>query len=144
MAEQTQQERYLSGLWESMKQRSAGLATTVGPGVDTKSLTPLQHDQLWDERFLTIEQEWKLWEQGRTPETAGQPILSPEEIGMRVFANREKLAKTGGRLEPSAWYAYTSRMAARAEARRQGADTGTMGPEMATAMGGASDGNTVD
>ena len=122
MPDQTQQERYLSGLWNQMKQRSAGLATTVGPGIDTKSLTPAEHDRLWDERFLTIEQEHDLWRQGRTPETAGQPILSPEEIGMRVFQNREKLAKTGGRLEPSQWYDYISRMADRAERRRQGAE----------------------
>lgn len=110
---------HLEGLWNRMKDMAGGMAGVYGQGYNTKPLNEHEELMLWNKRALSLDQEWALWRQGRTPETQGQPILTPEEIGLKVFPEREKLAKSGGRVEPKDWHAYIKKMADKSEAQFQ-------------------------
>jgi hypothetical protein len=69
-------------------------------------ITPEEELALWNERHLSIEQEHDLWRQG----------LTPEEIGLRMFPNREILAVSEGRAQsPSAQIQYVNSMAKRSD-----------------------------
>lgn len=97
-------EQFAAGLWDSMRGHVAALAPHFSPGYGNSELTPEQELAIWNDRQLSIEQEWELWDQG----------LSAEEIGMRVFPYREQLVKSGGRVEPEQWIAKANALAKRA------------------------------
>ena len=101
--------QFLDGLWEAVKGRAASMAPVFGSGSGGTTLSRDQIDLLWNERHLTPEQEAALWQQG----------LTPEEIGMQVFKNRERLMKSGGRIEPSQWISWANRQAQRMHDKQQ-------------------------
>jgi hypothetical protein len=111
-AEQSPHEQMVSGLWDKLKERAGGLGGLIGKGYDATPLSEDDEAMLWSRRALSVEQEWDLWRQG----------LTPEEIGMQVFPDRERLVKSGGRIEPSQWYSRANTLAARAERTRAGQD----------------------
>lgn len=102
-------EMLISGLWDRLKEKAKGVGGLAAPGVNMDRLTPDEELAIWNRRAIPIEQEWEMWRAGKTP----------EEIGMAVFPDREKLVKSGGRIEPSQWFAYSMKMAQKAEAARQ-------------------------
>ena len=109
---------FLAGLYETMRGRAAGLAPHFQPGYGATELDGDDLETVWNRRAMPIEKEWELWRQGRTPETAHLPMLSPEHIGLLVFPDREKLAKSGGRVEPHEFISWTNAMAKRMAAKR--------------------------
>src|SRR5215475_7294483 len=106
------QEEFSRGLWEAMKGSTAAVADHFAPGFGGKELSPQEELAIWNERHLTLEQEWELWRAGFTP----------EEIGLKVFQNRQRLAKSGGRLEPAQEIAYANAIAKRSEQAKREAD----------------------
>lgn len=110
---QPQSREYAKQLWEKFKEDAANTAARIGTGYDTKQLTMDEKLAIWNDRALTVEQEWELWRAGE---------LSPEAIGMRVFPKREQLAKSGGNLEPDLWIKAANHYAQEAEKRRRAAD----------------------
>jgi len=102
------QEDFSAGLWDAMKGSVAGVSDHFAPGFGSKELTPAEELSIWNERQLSLEQEWELWRAGFTP----------QEIGLKVFGNRQRLAKSGGRVEPADEIAYANRLALRAEAAK--------------------------
>lgn len=109
MPEPTEAELFTQGLWTSMKERAAGAARVYGPGSNNKELTPDEEATIWNTRTMPLEKEWDLWRQG----------LTPEEIGLQVFGDREKLVKSGGRLEPKDWARKIESLMPRAKALRE-------------------------
>lgn len=109
---------FLEGLYQKLKGRAAGMADLVGPGVDTEKLSDDEISALWNLRAVPIEKEWEMWRQGRTPETAHLPTMTREEIGLAVYPNREKLAKSGGRSEPKDFIPWMNKRAEKEAAKR--------------------------
>lgn len=114
-------EAFMRGLFDATIERAKGLAGYMDPGMGGKRLSDDEIDAAWNTRALTVEQEWNLWRQGRTPESVarGERMLSPEEIGMQVFPHREKLGKSGGRIMPKAYADWVNQRANREEKKRQ-------------------------
>jgi len=112
---------FIKGLYEKLRQRARMMAPQVDTNGQTKDLTPDEISLLWNRRHIPIEQEWELWRQGRTPETADQPQLTREEIGLMVFKDREKLAKMGGRIEPKEFVLWANKQAEKEAAKRAAA-----------------------
>ena len=110
--------KFIEGLYDAIRKRAADLAPKFGPGYGTKALTPDDLEAVWNRRSMPLEQEWNLWRQGRTPETAHLPTLTPAQIGLMVFPEREKLAKSGGRVEPSEFISWTNQTAKRMAEKR--------------------------
>lgn len=102
-------QQFLDGLWEATKGRAASMAPVFGEGAGGTTLSQAKIDVLWNERHLSPEQEAELWQQG----------LTPEEIGLQVFKNRERLMKSGGRIEPAQWISWCNRQARRMHDQRQ-------------------------
>lgn len=101
-------EAFMRGLWDATKAKAAGMAAYAAPGMGGRELSDEEIAQAWNTRALSVEQEWDLWRQ-RKPD--GSPQYTPEEIGMQVFPHREKLAKSGGRVEPKDWIGWANRRA---------------------------------
>jgi hypothetical protein len=137
MADETPTTQMVSGLWDQMKDKAAGLGGLIGAGYGATALSQDDEDMLWDQRFLTIEQEHDLWRARKQVPVMGpdgrpvagpdgsplmqdtaEPRYTPEEIGKLVFQNREALAKRGGNLEPKDQYRKFATLAQRAERRR--------------------------
>lgn len=111
-------EEFMRGLFEQTVEKARGVAAYMSPGLGGKKLTPAEEEMAWSERALSVEQEWDLWRLGRTPETAGQRPLTPEEIGLQVFPKRERIAKSGGRVQPKEWVAWVNSYAERQRKKR--------------------------
>lgn len=104
-------EQFMRGLFETTVEKARGMAGYMSPGLGGKKLSDADVSLAWNERALTVEQEWDLWRVGRTPETAGQRPFTPEEIGLQVFPKRERIAKSGGRVEPKEWMVWVNQRA---------------------------------
>jgi hypothetical protein len=105
-------EQHLRGLWDQMKARAKGMSIVYGPGYDNKPLSREEEKTLFRQRALSVEQEHELW---RATNQDGSPMYTPERIGQLVFDQREKLAKSGGRIEPKQWIKYLNDLAAEVE-----------------------------
>lgn len=117
-------QKFMDNLWEAVKGRAKAMAPVFGEGSGGTALSRDHIDMLWSERHLTPEQEAQLWRQGRTPESiaAGEKPLTPEEIALQVFQNRERLMKSGGRIEPNQWVSWCNATARRMQEKQ---DTST-------------------
>lgn len=113
--EQQVNDHFLEGLYRAMRRRAETLAAHFQPGYDAKELDGDDFEALWNRRHLTIEQEWELW---RARNTDGTPMHTPEMIGSMVFRDREKLIKSGGRVEPKEWISFANTTAKRMAAKR--------------------------
>lgn len=105
-------ESFLRGAFETLMKRAEGMAPHFAAS-GGKKLSDEEIETAWNTRALSVEQEWELWRQGNTPETAHLPKLTPEEIGLKVFPHREKLAKSGGRIEPKQFIGWANSYAER-------------------------------
>jgi hypothetical protein len=112
-------EGFLRGLFETTVEKARGMSAYMAPGLGGKKLSDEDVSLAWNTRALTVEQEWDLWRIGRTPETAGQRILTPEEIGMQVFPHRERIAKSGGRVQPKEWFSWVNQRAERERKKKE-------------------------
>jgi len=114
---------FIEGLYEAMKARAASLAPHFTPGYGSKAMNADDEDVVWNRRKIPVEQEWELWRQ-KKPD--GTPMFTPSQIGLMVFPDREKFAKSGGRVEPKDWITFANRtaqrMAAKREAQQQSAE----------------------
>lgn len=130
MAGQDQRDEvFLRGLFDAAIERARRLSEYMSPGAGGKRMTDDEIEQAWNERAMPVEQEWELWKIGKTPETAGMRPLTPEEIGLRVFPRREKLAKSGGRVRPSEFIGWTNNYAERRRKAKEQQQAPMMGAE---------------
>ena len=106
---------FFEGLYQSMRGRAAGMAERFKPGYGSKELDGDDLETLWNRRAMSIEQEWALH---RELNQDGTPAYTREQIGLQVFPDREKLAKSGGRVEPREFISWTNAMARRMEKKR--------------------------
>lgn len=111
---------FLKGLYEALRGRAAGLAPHFQPGYDSAELDGADVETLWHRRSMPLEAEWAL-HRARNPD--GTPTYTREQIGLMVFKDREKLAKSGGRVEPKEWIAWTNSTARRMEKKRAARET---------------------
>jgi hypothetical protein len=107
---------FIEGLYEAMRKRAADLAPNFAPGYGTKEMTPEDVDLVWNRRVMPVEQEWELWRQTKPD---GTPMYTPNQIGLLVFPDREKFAKSGGRVEPAEWIPFVNQTAKRMAAKRE-------------------------
>jgi hypothetical protein len=107
---------FIEGLYQAMRKRAADLAPHFAPGYGTKAMTPDDLDAVWNRRAMPLEQEWELHRQKKDD---GTPLYTPAQIGLLVFPEREKLAKSGGRVEPSEWISWSNQQAKRQAAKRE-------------------------
>lgn len=130
-------QQFMDGLWESVKSRAEAMAPVVGSGAGGKTLNSREIDMLWAEKHLSPAQVEDLWRIGRTPESIarGEKPLTVEEISMREHGNRERLMKSGGRIEPAQWIAWANRQAQRAQ-DQQNAQQSPAQPLVATSPSG--------
>lgn len=103
-------EPFMRGAMEAAIEKAKGLAPYFGPGYGAKKVQPDEINTAWNTREMSVEQEWDLWRQ-RKPD--GSPMYTPEEIGLKVFPHRERLAKSGGRIQPRDWIAWANQQAER-------------------------------
>lgn len=119
MPREMDQKAYAAALWERLKADASNASGIFSGQGHAKKLTLDEKLAIWNDRALSVEQEHDLWRQGRTPETAHLPILSPEEIGLKVFPKREQLYKSGGNVEPKDWIKEANFLGQEAEKRRR-------------------------
>lgn len=115
------QKAYGQAMWERLKQDATNASGIFSGQGHSKKLSLDEKLAVWNDRALSVEQEWELWRQGRTPESIarGEKPLSPEEIGLKVFPKREQLYKSGGNVEPKDWIKEANYLAQEAEKRRR-------------------------
>lgn len=113
--EQQPSPEFLEGLYQRMRARAAGMAPRFQPGTDSTELDGDDLETLWNKRAMPVEQEWELH---RAVKEDSTPLYSREQIGLMVFPEREKLAKSGGRVEPKEFIRWANRTAQRMRARR--------------------------
>lgn len=114
---------FIEGLYNAMRKRAADMAPHFAPGYGTKEMTPEDTELVWNRRAMPVEQEWALW---RAVKEDGTPMYTPAQIGMQVFPEREKLAKSGGRVEPKEWITFSNTLAKRMAAKREGQQQAAM------------------
>lgn len=105
---------FFRGLFEQMKGHAMGMAGAADAD-ELEKLTPDEKLMLWNRRAMPIEKEWELH---REVNPDGTPRYTPEDIGLMVFPDRERLAKSGGRIEPKEFAREANRLAKRAAERR--------------------------
>lgn len=106
---------FLEGAYQALKLRVQGMAKNLTPDKEAKRLTPDEISTLWNTRHMTLEQEWELW---KALKPDGTPLYSPEAIGMLVFRDRERLAKSGGNVEPADQIKTANRIAKQEAVKR--------------------------
>lgn len=123
---------FLEGMYQTMRKRAESMAPHFRPGYGAKELDGDELETVWNRRALTLEQEWELHR--AVAEDGVTPRYTREQIGLLVFPDREKLAKSGGRVEPKEWISWVNstakRMAARRAAREAALNAGS--PEGST------------
>lgn len=107
---------FLEGMYQAIRSRAAGMAPRFQPGYDATELDGDDLEVVWNERAMPLEQEWELH---RAMKPDGTPLYTREQIGLMVFHKREKLAKSGGRVEPKEWISWTNQTAKRMAAKRE-------------------------
>jgi hypothetical protein len=125
---------FLKGAYEAMRTRAQGIADQMKPGVGATELDSDDFETVWNRRAMSLEEEWELWRQ-RQPDGV-TPLYSPEQIGTMVFKDREKLIKSGGRVEPKEWISFANTAAKRMRAKREAREAMSPVP----LEGGATDG----
>jgi len=115
MADQQVNAEFLEGLYQTIRKQASGMAPKFSPGYDSAELDGDELETVWNRRAMPIEQEWALH---RAVKEDGTPLYSRRQIGLMVFPDREKLAKSGGRVEPHEWISWTNQTARRMAQRR--------------------------
>lgn len=113
MPDDSKTEVFISGLWDRMKERAAGMAAAYGGGMNTKKLTRDEEKLLFRARTDADGKPGISDEEAISHLQAG---MSREAVGLLMYPRREKLAKSGGRLEPKDWIDYLNRLADEVEA----------------------------
>lgn len=108
-------EQFFEGLYQQMRKTAAGMAGAADADDDLKKLTLDEKLRLWDQRDMPVEKEWELH---RAVNEDGSPMYSPRQIGLMVFKNRERIAKSGGNIEPKEFIKEANRLEKLAAARR--------------------------
>ena len=116
MAEQQVNAEFLEGMYQAMRKRAESMAPHFKPGYDAKELDGDDLDTVWNRRAMSLEQEWELH---RAVNEDGSPKFTRRQIGLMVFPDREKLAKSGGRVEPAEVISWVNSTAKRMAARRE-------------------------
>lgn len=106
---------FLEGMYQQMRGRASEMAPRFKPGYGATELDGDELEAVWDKRAMSLEQEWELH---RAVNEDGTPKLTREQIGLMVFPERERLAKSGGRVEPREMIAWVNQTARRMEQRR--------------------------
>lgn len=122
---------FIEGLYDAMRKRAADMAPSFAPGYGTKKMTPEDVETVWNRRAMPVEQEWELW---RAVKPDGSPMYTPAQIGMQVFPEREKFAKSGGRVEPKEWITFANQTAKRMAAKREAQQAALSAPPMEGAL----------
>lgn len=117
MADQHVNAEFLEGLYQTIRKRAAGMAPNFSPGYDSKELDGDDLETVWNRRAMPLEDEWELHR--AVQEDGVTPLYTKEQIGLLVFPDREKLAKSGGRVEPSEWIRWVNFQAKRMAAKRE-------------------------
>lgn len=107
---------FLDGLYQTIRKRAAGMAPHFQPGYDATELDGDDLEAVWNERAMPLEAEWEL-HRALGPDGV-TPLYTREQIGLMVFPKRERLAKSGGRVEPKEWISWANSTAKRMEKRR--------------------------
>lgn len=108
---------FMEGLYQTFMSKAKGMAPFINSD-GAKKLTPDEISLLWNKRAMPIEKEWELH---RAVNPDGSPMYSREQIGLMVYPERERLAKSGGNIEPKAFIGQANRIAQREAAKRQAA-----------------------
>ena len=107
---------FLEGLYQTFMAHAKGLAPLISSD-GAQKLNQDEIDILWDHpRAMPIEKEWELH---RAVQDDGSPMYSPEQIGLMVWPQRERIAKSGGHIEPKDFIRAANRQAARMQVKRQ-------------------------
>jgi hypothetical protein len=107
---------FLEGLWQQARARVGDMAGQFTPDPETtKTLDSGDVETLWNLRAMPLEKEWELH---RATKPDGSPMFTPEQIGLMVFPHRERLMKSGGRVEPKEQVRWANQMAKRQQAKR--------------------------
>lgn len=107
---------FLEGLYQTIRKRAAGMAVHLQPGYGAKELDGDELETVWNRRAMPLEAEWELH---RAKKEDGTPLYTRRQIGLMVFPDREKLAKSGGRVEPKEVTKWVNSVARRMAAKRE-------------------------
>lgn len=109
-------DEFFEGLYQQQRARAAAMAEASDVDSSVKKLTPEEFSTIWNRRAMPLEKEWELFRQRNED---GTPTYTREQIGLMVFPDREKLAKSGGKFEPREFIKNANAIARRESAKRE-------------------------
>ena len=123
MTDENKAELRAKTTYEMAVNRARGTAEHFKPGYGTQELKPDDEMAVW------MDTGGKQW----APEEIHamyQAGLTQQQIGLKMYPERERLVKGGGRIEPRQWVAKAQALAKRYEIQQAGTLEAVKPPEM--------------